>query len=111
MTDEENARSDMHLTLHERLLRSRSKRSLSVGETLGWPLSVGVLGALLILLLIAVVCMCRRSSARRRAKDGQGWVKDDTPIVFEVNPGYDNLAFSAGSGNAAQQWEMNSNSQ
>ena len=77
--------------------RSRSKRSdpFTIDDAFGWPLLAVGLATLFIVMIVLVVCMCRRSSARKRSPDGKEWVEDNTPIVFNVNPGYDNLAFSS----------------
>ena len=93
--------------------RSRSKRSDPFAadvDILSWPLLAAGLVLLLVLLVVLVICMCRKSSAVKRSLDGKDWVQDRTPVVFGVNPGYDNLAFFPGKEDVEKGMELNSTS-
>ena len=50
--------------------------------------------ALCLLLVMLCLCLSKKYSAVRRSHDGKRVIADNTPVMFAVTPGYDNMAYT-----------------
>ena len=90
--------ADMHrsrLTGYRLLhYKRREKRSDAlVDDKLSLYAAIGGATLLFLMVILAFICWCSKRSAYRKSEDGKTLVPDDTPAVFSVVKGYENLAY------------------
>lgn len=66
---------------------------MAVSEDVIWALlGLGVAACLLLVLLC--LCLAKKYTAVRRSADGKTIIEDNTPVMFAVTRGYDNMAYT-----------------
>ena len=74
--------------------RSRQKRSDNLGDDeISIYAAIGGASLFFLLVILALICWCSKQSAYRKSSDGKTLIPDDTPAVFSVVKGYENLAY------------------